>query len=159
MRLRLQFVRVLVLCGTLAASATLGSSQALALDIKQLMGENFQNVQKILVNLVTSNYASVPHDVGIIRDHVDALAKTPPPSISAREELVMFNVYANSVKNAASNLVDVAQEVIRRDSEQKSTGELRVDYLRVSAAQYFGIMVTGCVQCHNQFRRYIVKLK
>jgi hypothetical protein len=154
-------VRVLAAGGTLAASVALGSAPALGQDIKRLMGENFQNVQQILTNLVTANYATIPHDVGIIRDHVDALLQSPPAIVKGREDQTMFRVYASAVKNAANNLIEVTQEVVRRDSERKTAAppELRVDYLRVSAAQYFGIMVTGCVQCHNQFRRYIVKLK
>jgi cytochrome c556 len=164
MTLGCKFVRGLAVAGVLAASVALGSQAARAedikkQDIKKLMGENFQNVQRILVNLVTANYGTVPHDVGMIRDHVDALSKWPPATIKSREEVMMFGVYASAVRNAANSLVEVTQEIVRRDPEPQTGGELRVDYLRVSAAQYFGIMVTGCVQCHNQFRRYIVKVK
>ncbi len=159
MTIRLNFLRVLVAGGMLASSLTLGSGPAHGQEIKQMMGENFQNVQRILTNLVTSNYASVPGDVGKIRDHADQLMKSPPAMVKSQEDKEMFLVYAGAVKNAANNLIAVSQEVIRRDAQGATTGELKVDYLRVSAAQYFGIMVSSCVLCHNQFRRHVVKVK
>jgi hypothetical protein len=159
MNFRIRWVRGLAVGAALAACVALGTPLASGEDLKKVMGENFQNVQRILISLVTANYATVPHDVGIIRQHVEALAQKPPQSIKTREEQLMFSVYANSVRNAATSLSDVTQEIVRRDPTPQAGAELRVDYLRVSAAQYYGIMVTGCVQCHNQFRRYIVAPK
>ena len=158
MKTSFKIARVLAVGGMLATSVVLSSSSASGQDVKRIMGENFASAQKILVNLVTSNYATIPADVGIIRDHVSKLLQSPPSVVKNQEDKVMFNVYGNAVKNAATNLADVSTEIIRRDNEQKGQGELKVDYMRVAAAEYYGIMVSGCVQCHNQFRRHSVKV-
>ena len=123
--------------------------------MKQLMGENFQNIHKILNDLIISNYAPVPEAVGVIRSHAEGLTRQPPLAIKVGEERLLFVSYATNLRVAASHLITVTEELIRHD-RQGGAGELKVDYLRVVAAQHFGTVVTSCVLCHNQFRRYTV---
>lgn len=143
---------VLLGTGTLFAA---NDSQA----IKQLMGDNFQNVHKILNDLVTSNYGTVPHDVGVIRHHAELLAKSPPAAIKTEDDRLVFIGYATNLRSSAAALIAVTEELIRRDKERDSSGELKIDYLRAVAASHFGSMITACVLCHNQFRRVVVPVK
>jgi len=129
-----------------------------ARSIKQVMGENFQNVHKILNDLITSNYVTLPKDVAAIHNHAEALAKRPPAGISSREERDLFVSYATNLRVAASHLITVSEELIRRDEKPAAPGALKIDYLRVVAAEHYGAMITSCALCHNQFRRYIVSM-
>ncbi len=128
-------------------------------EIKKLMGDNFQNVHNILNNLITSNYATLPGDVEVIRRHAESLAKSPPAAIKSEEDRLLFIGYAVNLRATASGLIEVTEELIRRDKQPAMAGELKIDYLRAVAASHFGGMITGCVLCHNQFRRAIVPLK
>jgi len=128
-----------------------------AANMKKLMGENFQNALKILTELIRADYTTVPKDVDVIRQHAELLMKTPPVTLKTTEEKELFYTYATNLKSNANHLIVVTQELNRRDKEQSKPGELKVDYLRVVAAEHYGSIITTCVLCHNQFRRHMVK--
>ena len=46
-------------------------------DMKQLMGENFQNLQLILSNLITSDYGNLRERIKTINEHAVELGKFP----------------------------------------------------------------------------------
>ena len=146
-----------------SALVVLGAGMPYAADdaqtIKLLMGDNFKKIQEILVDLITSNYGTLSHDVDGIRRHAESLAQSPPTTIKAADERMMFIGYATSLRNSATALIAVTDELIRRDKEREASGALKVDYLRADAALHYGSMITQCVLCHNQFRRYIVPAK
>ncbi len=135
-----------------------GGGPATATDqtLKELMGDNFARVQKILVDLVTGNYTTVPHDVDLIRRHASDLSKTVPEAAKANRELFLSMAYSLQVH--AANLSTITTTLAGRDKKGSEGEVLKVDYLRNSAAAHFGQMVTACVACHNQFRRKPVKL-
>jgi cytochrome c556 len=145
------------------AAVLLGSGAVFAANdsqaIKQLMGDNFQNVHKILNELITSNYATLPRDVDVIRRHAEALVKSPPAAIKTEDDRVLFVSYATNLRTTASALIAVTEELARRDQQRQPAEELKIDYLRPVAALHFGVLIANCVLCHNQFRRVIVPLK
>jgi hypothetical protein len=145
------------------AAFLLGTTTLLAANdaqaIKKLMGDNFESVHKILNDLVTSNYGTLPADVGVIRSHAEALAKSPPASIKVEDDRLLFIGYAIILRSSADALIAVTAELVRRDKTREATGELKIDYLRAVAASHFGTMITQCVLCHNQFRRAVVPVK
>jgi sulfur transfer complex TusBCD TusB component (DsrH family) len=126
--------------------------------LKKLMGDNFQNVHKILTDLIASNYTTLPADVEVIRRHAENLMRAPPSALQPGDDKVLFVNYATNLRASAASLITVTQELMRRDNQSAAGGELKVDYLRVVAAQHFGSMVTNCVLCHNQFRRVTLNL-
>ena len=126
--------------------------------IKDLMGENFQNVQVVLYNLVTANYDRLPAQIEVLRDHATKLTKGPPAGIAPSEfEQRLFVTYASELERATNNMLAAMVELRRHDTLPSEPGKLNVDYLRVVVARHFGEAVTGCVLCHNQFRRIAVK--
>jgi hypothetical protein len=116
-----------ILRSALAGLAVVLAGAALALaagdarSIKQVMGENFQNVHKILNDLITSNYTTLSADVGVIRTHAEGLVKRPPAAIPTREERELFVSYATNLRVAASNLITVTDELVRRDKNRSAT--------------------------------------
>ncbi len=133
-----------------------GAVEGRDVDIKGLMGENFGQIQKILINLITGNYQNVPHDVDLIKEHAIQLSKNVPASAEPNREL--FLAIAFNLRVHAGNLSTIARTLMERDSETANGQLLKIDYLRNSAAAHFGRMVTSCVACHNQFRRGVVKV-
>jgi len=137
------------LAGTAAAAGDTSST-----GLKQLMGENFQVVGKILTDLIAARYDSIPAESEAIMKHADQLMAMPPASVKSKAERDLFLSYATNLKIASSHLMVVTTELAQRDKEHKGGGEMNIDYLRAVAAEHYGSMVTSCVLCHNQFRRH-----
>jgi len=115
--------------------------------LKQVMGENFAGLQKILVALIDSRYAEIPAEVKLIHDHAAQLVQMVPES--ARGDRDQFLTYAYNLRGHADDLGTIAQVLAARDAGQ----DLQVrDELREPAAAHYGGMVTMCVACHNRFR-------
>jgi hypothetical protein len=136
------------------AGFAVAATEPNATDLKKVMGDNFQRVAMILNNLIAARYESIPHEAELIVEHASLLIKSPPREVKTQEERSMFLTYASSLKTSAMNLLEVTKELAKRDKQQNTPGQLSVDYLRVAAASHYGIMVTNCVLCHNQFRRH-----
>lgn len=153
MRMRSGKMAALVLAISWVAGIALAATEPSSPDLKKVMGDNFHRVAQILNNLIAARYDTIPHDAELIVEHATLLMKSPPREIKTQEERSMFLTYATSLKMSATNLVEVTTELAKRDKQQHTPGQLSVDYLRVAAASHYGIMVTNCVLCHNQFRR------
>jgi hypothetical protein len=153
MRKRSAIIAALILAMAWGAGMGLAANEPSPGDLKKVMGDNFQRVALILNNLISARYNSIPHDAELIVEHATFLMKSPPREIKTPEERSMFLTYATSLKTSASNLLVVTTELANRDKQRNTPGQLSVDYLRVAAASHYGIMVTNCVLCHNQFRR------
>lgn len=139
--------------GVLAGMAGRASSQP----IKELMGDNFQNVQVMLYNLVAAQYDRLPGQIRTIHDHAVKLRNNPPDTLKSEFEQRTFTTYAYQLENNTSNMLTVLEELIQHDQQQVQSGQMNIDYLRVVAARHFGEIVTTCVLCHNQFRRHPVQ--
>ena len=124
--------------------------------LKRLMGENFQNVQLILSDLMTSNYGSLPEKISSINSHAIDLGKNPPDFLKDNYSRRLFSDYASGLQYQSGNMLTVLKELIQHDQQRSQPGKMNVDYLRVVAARHFGEIVTSCVLCHNQFRRHMV---
>jgi hypothetical protein len=133
------------------------AKQAPASSIKELMGDNFQNIQVILQNLVTANYAPVPAQISIIHQHALELPKKMPETVKTDYEKRVFTTYAYQLESTTANMLTVLDELNKRDKMSAEPGKMNIDYLRVVAARQFGEIVATCVLCHNQFRRHPVK--
>ena len=159
MRKFLKLLSVFVVLSAVALGISAGlAGRASSSPIKELMGENFQNVQVVLYNLVTANYDRLPAQIAVLRDHATKLAKGPPEGIAPSEfEKRLFVTYATELERATNNMLTAMAELRRHDTMPSEPGKLNVDYLRVVVARHFGEAVTGCVLCHNQFRRISVK--
>jgi hypothetical protein len=141
--------------GVVAVSIAAASAPAAKPTIKEQMGENFAGLQTILVSLITSNYASVPGQAAILRDHAVQLTETLPAS--AQGERDRFLGLALALKSHAESLQSISEILARRDQEKVARSEdLGVDALRESLAAHYGGMVVTCVYFHNQFRRHQV---
>ncbi len=136
--------------------APLWSATAADPPIKALMGDNFQHVQVMLYQLMTSNYERLPGDVSAIHDHGQELTTNPPADLSGAAQRT-FVAYAYQLENAATNMQVLLSELLTHDSQQVEAGKLNIDYLRVSVARQFGEVITTCVLCHNQFRRKVIQ--
>ena len=125
--------------------------------IKSLMGDNFQNIQIMLFNLVTAKYDKLLPQVRTIHDHAVELSKKPPATVKSDVEKRTFVTYAYQLESNTANMMTVMDALLLHDKTPVEPGKLNIDYLRVVAARQFGEVVTTCVLCHNQFRRYEVK--
>ena len=125
--------------------------------IKALMGDNFQNIQVILYNLVTAQYDRLPAQIRVIHDHALELQKKVPDTVKTTEEKRTFTAYAYQLESNTGNMLTVLDVLNQHDKQQSDPGKMNIDYLRVVAARQFGEIVTTCVLCHNQFRRHVVK--
>ncbi len=125
--------------------------------IKSLMGDNFQNIQTILYNLVTAKYEKLVPQIKTIHDHALELSKKPPAAVKTDLEKRTFVTYAYQLESNTANMLTVMDALLQHDKTPTEAGKLNIDYLRVVAARQFGEIVTTCVLCHNQFRRYEVK--
>ena len=123
-------------------------------NLRSLMGSNFAHLQKILADLIRSDFSQVPKDVQVIEQHADELVKNIPDKI--KQDKQMFIALADSLKTNAKNLRIVANLMAEHDKKAADPGKLNVDYLRNTAGANFGQVVTTCVACHNLFRREIV---
>lgn len=136
--------------------APMGATAEAPGNIRDLMGENFQNLHVILGELITAQYGDVPNKVGVIRHHAEWLGQNIPDDIRSEADRDLFKTYANTLRIRAENMITVAEELNRRDQRATQEGELRIDYLRATVAEHFGQIITTCVLCHNQFRRRVV---
>lgn len=119
-------------------------------EFKDLMGSNFQLVQKILIDLIRSEYKTIPHDVAIIQDHAEKLTKINHPA-RAKDQKVYLSMAYNLVVHAR-NLKTIAETLLQHEPTVEAKTGIRIDYLRDTAAAHFGQMITTCVACHNLFR-------
>ena len=117
--------------------------------IKQLMGDNFAGIQKILVALVTANYKDVPQYAEAIQQHASQLTRMVPAS--AEKDQQEFLALAYNLEGDSRNLKAVVEQLIAHDEKRSPDAPLGTDYLRDVAAAHFGGMVTMCVACHNRF--------
>ncbi|MEE8435793.1 MAG: hypothetical protein V3S64_13500 [bacterium] len=125
--------------------------------MKQMMGENFETIQTILKNLITSNYKELPKKIEVIHEHAVHMGKSPPDAVNTEFTRKMFINYAYSLEVQTRNMLTILKELIKHDRKTpRKSGELNIDYLRVVSARHFGDMITSCVLCHNQFRRKVI---
>jgi hypothetical protein len=152
-RMRSVAVTVAVTAGLLVAASVPAAEPT----IKQLMGDNFAGLQKILVALINANYTDVPAEADVIRDHATQLTKSVPPSAEADRD--RFLALAFALKTNAESLKSISQILIQHDKEAMAkTGKLTGDeQLRESLAAHYGGMVATCVSCHSEFRPRKVK--
>jgi hypothetical protein len=135
-----------------AISIAAASSAAEKPTIKEEMGENFAGMQAIFSALILSNYASVPAQAAVLRDHAIQLTTEVPATAQAERD--RFLGLALALRRHAESLSSISEALARRDQEQLARSEqLDVDVLRESLASHYGGMVVTCVSCHNQFRR------
>ncbi len=153
MNRKIGFLVLIILLGAVLAGFQGNPVGAADVDFKKLMGSNFGHIQKILVNLVRSNYATVPHDVAVIEEHAAELPKMIPKNALGRRELFLSLAY--NLRIHAKHL-RIVVETLRKNNPDAG-GLLGIDYLRNTAAAHFGNIVMTCVACHNQFRRKRVK--
>ena len=112
--LRGRIVATFAACVGLAMLGT--SSLAVAKDpvLQKLMGENFAGLQTVLVALINSNYAAVPDQAEVIREHAARLTQSVPES--AKLEEGQFLAYAFNLKRHASDLKSIALLLNERDA-------------------------------------------
>jgi hypothetical protein len=157
MRRSSRFVAVVAAFALIAFGVVAGAGHAADSSIKNLMGDNFQNIQTILYDLVTSKYEALPAKISVIHDHALQLSKKQPDTVKTDEQKKMFTTYAYQLESSTGNMLTVLDALIQHDKTPSEPGKLNIDYLRVVAARQFGEIVTSCVLCHNQFRRYVVR--
>lgn len=147
-----------VAAGVLAAVVLIpGAAVAQDATLKQDMAQNLALMQKILVALIYSDYASVPADAQAILEHAMHVAQLVPPSAEGQKQ--RYVSYAYNLQADAESLKSIAETLAKRDSQRAEgdAAELAVDYLREAAGAHYGGMVTMCVACHNNFRRKLVQ--
>lgn len=133
------------------------SAKTASKSMKRMMGENFQTIQLILKNLITSDYKKLPGKIEVIHEHAVHMGKSPPDGVNTEFARKMFINYAYSLETQSRNMLTVLEELIKHDQKTpQKKGKLNIDYLRVVSARHFGDMITSCVLCHNQFRRKVV---
>jgi hypothetical protein len=142
-------IRISATALAVAIACVFGASPLAAEEkpIKRLMGENFAGLQTILYGLISANYAAVPSQADVIREHAAELTEMIPDS--AKDEREKFLAFANNLAAHAQDMKTIAQELTRRDQARQ---ESSTDYMREALAAHYGGMVTMCVACHNRFR-------
>ena len=139
------------------ALAVMGSSTLAAAEqspIKKLMGDNFAGLQRILISLITANYAAVPEQANAIHEHAVELAGMAPEGPNAdRQE---FLSYAYNLDVHARDIKSIVGLLIQHDKDRGKTA-LGTDHLRGALAAHYGGMVTMCVACHNRFRQTVIE--
>jgi hypothetical protein len=144
----------LTLAGLACMAGAAGAAQPEQKPMQQAMGENFQIVTRILTELIASRYEGIGQDLDLVIAHAGRMAASPPADlVKSADDRDKFTAYAASLRTNAAQLKAVAEELAKRDREGSPSGMLSVDYLRVAASAHYGNVVTGCVLCHNQFRR------
>jgi len=121
--------------------------------IKQLMGENFAQLQTILAALIVSKYTGLPERIALIHDHANALTRSVPETITKDRD--RFLIYAYSLQGHAADLKSIIEALIKIDAATAKNGEVEENQLREAAAAHYGGMVTTCVACHNRFRHMV----
>ena len=111
--------------------------------MKRLMAENFGNVQKILIDLVRSDYAPVAREVGVIEEHAGDLVDSPPEAANINKP--MFVSLAFSLQTHAHNLRTVAEALAKRDAVIPVDGP----YLAYTLRRPVGVVanITAFVDC------------
>jgi cytochrome c556 len=144
------------LAGCVALAVMGGSTLALAepTPIKKLMGDNFAGLQRILISLITSDYAAVPAQANAIHQHAVELADLAPegPNTERQE----FLSYAYNLDVHARDIKSIVELLIQHDQD-RGKAHLGTDHLREALAAHYGGMVTMCVACHNRFRQTVVE--
>jgi len=118
-------------------------------EAKKLMGDNYDVMQRILINLIKEHHDLIVKDIDIIIDHSKKISQmrinlTP-------EEHEQFRSFAYLLQTRAQNLKIISLNI--KEKKQESTADVpKMDYLRDVAAAHFGEVVAMCVRCHNQFR-------
>jgi hypothetical protein len=115
--------------------------------LKEMMGENYAGLQRILLALIQAKYADVPDQVKLIHDHATQLTQMVPDS--AKTDRDQFLAYAYNLRAHADDLASISRVLTERDAGRQ---QLLTDQLREAAAAHYGGMVTMCVSCHNRFR-------
>ena len=144
------------LAGCVALAVMGGSTLALAeqTPIKKLMGDNFAGLQRILISLITSNYAAVPEQANAIHEHAVELTGMAPEGPNAdRQE---FLSYAYNLDVHARDIKSIVELLIQHDQDRGKVA-LGTDHLRGALAAHYGGMVTMCVACHNRFRQTVIE--
>lgn len=141
--------RIRMLALTVAVCVCVGAPRLAAAEptIKQLMGENFSGLQSILYALISANYAAVPSQADVIREHASDLQDMIPDT--AKNERDKFLAFASNLGAHAQDMKSIAQALMEHDQARSGPG---VDHLREALASHYGGMVTMCVACHNRFR-------
>ena len=120
---------------------------------KELMGENYEVMQRLLVSLLKDSYATMSKDLDIIIDHASLISQY---RLNVSEDLlVQFRFYALNLKVRANNLKTISKTVQQRTQDTQDIGVIgvpKMEYLRDVSAAHFGEIVAMCVHCHNQFR-------
>jgi hypothetical protein len=144
------------LAGCVALAVMGVSTLALAeqTPIKKLMGENFAGLQRILISLITSNYADVPEQANAIHEHAVELTQMAPEGLNTdRQE---FLSYAYNLDVHARDIKSIVELLIQHD-KGRGQAHLGTDHLRGALAAHYGGMVTMCVACHNRFRQRVIE--
>jgi len=136
--------------GFLAASS-LGAAEGQTL--KQLMGDNYAGLQKILVALINANYAEVPAQASLIAEHAAEIRERVPDSAKNDRDRFMF--YAYNLEAHANDLKSISEVLIAQDKKQGE--KLHENQLREALAAHYGGVVEMCVSCHNRFRPRVVR--
>ena len=144
------------LAGCIALAVMGSSTLALAgqTPIKKLMGDNFAGLQRILISLITANYAAVPEEANAIHEHAAQLAGMAPEGPNADRQA--FLSYAYNLEVHARDIKSIVELLIQHDKEREKTA-LETDHLRGALAAHYGGMVTMCVACHNRFRQKVIE--
>jgi cytochrome c556 len=131
----------------LLSAASLGAAEAATL--KQLMGDNYAGLQKILVALIHSNYAEVPAQATLIAQHAEQLRSRVPASAQGDRDRFLF--YAYNLETHAKDMKSISELLIEQD--KKHGEKLQETQLREALAAHYGGVVEMCVSCHNRFRQ------
>ncbi len=136
------------------AGTAAAADEAAPKSMQQAMGENFQIVTRLLTDLIAARYDGMTEDLDLVIAHAEQLTASPPADlVKSADDRDKFLAYATNLRTNATQLKAVVEELSKRDRQASPEGVLSVDYLRVAASAHYGNMVTGCVLCHNQFRR------
>jgi len=125
-------------------------------ELKAVMGDNFVRMQLIQAALITADYSNLLENVNYIRQHAKDIDKLKPADIRGKPLEKVFDNYTQNLVVTADHLYTVSKELQVHD-QKKPGGQLDIDYLRAVAASHYGQLVSTCVICHNQFRRWVVK--
>lgn len=142
-----------LLAGCLLAAPGLWAQerQGEAPDLETMMGENFEIVQSVLLDLSGRRYGTVVEHARTLQQHAGQLSRTMAGQTGGESSL--YRSYVYNLQVYAENL-----EVIARSLEINETTPLspalgeEISYLHDVAATHFGDIVSTCVACHGRFR-------
>ncbi len=103
------------LAGCVALAVMGSSTLALAEQspIKKLMGDNFAGLQRILISLITANYAAVPEQANAIHEHAVQLAGMAPEGPNSDRQA--FLSYAYNLDVHARDIKSIVELLIQHD--------------------------------------------